>query len=659
MTSLPGASIHLAGRLEPAARNVGGVTLPHPSIQSVMRQYLADRGELFASKMMTQRIGYQLLKDFCRQQTPSMLYQFNFYEQIQAYENLGSETERGERAAEIYHTFILRELIKSPEAYSQSSVSSIQYFLTRNQYPQELFQPMIQEITQTLSENIFARFLSSKQFTRYCQWKNLQHNYRPVMTDFRIETRTGRGSFSEMYKCEKLDTGMIYAMKCFDKTRLKVKRATSLALNELKILVQLSGEHCPFLVQLIYAFQTAEKLCLILDNMDGCDLLTLIQGSTLLEPEARFFAAELVLGLEFLHKRTVVHRDLKPSNIVLSSSGHLKISDMCLACDFSKTLPTATVGTHGYMAPEVLEKGTAYGSSADWFSLGCVLYRLLQGHTPIQPNKMDDYRATNRHTVTMPLELPETFTPELTSLLRGLLEHDVRHRLGCCSVGAAGVKLHPFFHLVEWRMVYIQEYAPPLIPPRKRLIDPALPSEDVDRESITLMESNVEFYRDFSVTIPARWAEEVVETIFWDVNEETDRAEAIRASKQHGSDSKTDIRVCWNCIMHGYISIMDSPLGSRCYFYLHPGRMEWKKKGDRRKQLLLLSDIESVEEIKLKEKSCLEVRIRGRDTLVLKFDTEPELFQWKKELCTTHIERHRSRQHNANVNFMEDTEATS
>ena len=100
-----------------------------------------------------------------------------------------------------------------------------------------------------------------------------------------------------------------------------------------------------------------------------------------LNPDSHFlppFLSPAPLGLEHMHSRHVVYRDLKPANILLDEAGHVRISDLGLACDFSKKKPHASVGTHGYMAPEVLSKGTAYDSSADWFSLGCMLYKLLK-----------------------------------------------------------------------------------------------------------------------------------------------------------------------------------------------------------------------------------------------------------------------------------------
>lgn len=102
-----------------------------------------------------------------------------------------------------------------------------------------------------------------------------------------------------------------------------------------------------------------------------------------------------------MHKRFIVYRDLKPANILLDENGHVRISDLGLACDFSKKKPHASVGTHGYMAPEVLSKGTPYDSSADWFSFGCMLYKLLKGHSPFRQHKTKDKHEIDRMTLTM------------------------------------------------------------------------------------------------------------------------------------------------------------------------------------------------------------------------------------------------------------------
>ncbi|VDO94604.1 unnamed protein product [Schistosoma margrebowiei] len=115
--------------------------------------------------------------------------------------------------------------------------------------------------------------------------------------------------------------------------------------------------------------------------------------------------------------------------------GHVRISDLGLACDFSRRKPHASVGTHGYMAPEVLLKGCPYDSSADWFSLGCMLYKLLRGHSPFRHHKTKDKHEIDRMTMTMSLDIPDGMSCEMRSLLEGLLARDVCNRLGCMGRG--------------------------------------------------------------------------------------------------------------------------------------------------------------------------------------------------------------------------------
>jgi len=94
-----------------------------------------------------------------------------------------------------------------------------------------------------------------------------------------------------------------------------------------------------------YAFQTPDELCFILDLMNGDDLhYHLSQHGVFSDENMKFYAAEVISGLEHMHKRFVVYRDLKPANILLDENGHIRISDLGLACDFSRKKPDASVG---------------------------------------------------------------------------------------------------------------------------------------------------------------------------------------------------------------------------------------------------------------------------------------------------------------------------
>ncbi|XP_053219227.1 beta-adrenergic receptor kinase 2 isoform X1 [Podarcis raffonei] len=642
----------------PAARASKKITLPEPSIRSVMQKYLEERGELTFDKIFSQKIGFLLFKELCQMNMEEGVPQLKFYEEIKEYEKLDSEEDRLSRSRQIYDTYIMKELLSCSHPFSKPTVDHVQTHLAKKQVPPTLFQPYIEEICDSLRGKTFQMFLESDKFTRFCQWKNVELNIHLTMNDFSVHRIIGRGGFGEVYGCRKADTGKMYAMKCLDKKRIKMKQGETLALNERIMLSLVSTGDCPFIVCMTYAFHTPDKLCFILDLMNGGDLhYHLSQHGVFSEKEMRFYATEIILGLEHMHNRFVVYRDLKPANILLDEHGHVRISDLGLACDFSKKKPHASVGTHGYMAPEVLQKGTAYDSSADWFSLGCMLFKLLRGHSPFRQHKTKDKHEIDRMTLTVNVELPESFSPELKSLLEGLLQRDVSKRLGCQGSGAQEVKEHPFFKGIDWQYVYLQKYTPPLIPPRGEVN--AADAFDIgsfdeeDTKGIKLLDSDQELYKNFPLVISERWQQEVVETVYDAVNSDTDKIEARKRAKNKQLGHEEDYALGKDCIMHGYMLKLGNPFltqWQRRYFYLFPNRLEWRGEGEsrdtwrtytkrrKRQNLLTMEQILSVEETQIKDKKCILLRIKGGKQFVLQCESDPEFVQWKKELTETFTE---------------------
>uniref|UniRef100_A0A8C7B9I3 G protein-coupled receptor kinase n=1 Tax=Neovison vison TaxID=452646 RepID=A0A8C7B9I3_NEOVI len=345
-TSVPGL-VGLAGA--PGALAHRGP--PSLSIRSVMQKYLEDRGEVTFEKIFSQKLGYLLFRDFCLKHLEEAKPLVEFYEEIKKYEKLETEEERLARSREVFDTYIMKELLACSHPFSKSATEHVQGHLVKKQVPPDLFQPYIEEICQNLRGDVFQKFIESDKFTRFCQWKNVELNIHLTMNDFSVHRIIGRGGFGEVYGCRKADTG---------------KMARACHRGSLRSRARRGSAHSPPLF--------------ILDLMNGGDLhYHLSQHGVFSEADMRFYAAEIILGLEHMHNRFVVYRDLKPANILLDEHGHVRISDLGLACDFSKKKPHASVGTHGYMAPEVLQKGVAYDSSADWFSLGCMLFKLLRG----------------------------------------------------------------------------------------------------------------------------------------------------------------------------------------------------------------------------------------------------------------------------------------
>ncbi|XDC51849.1 hypothetical protein R6Z07M_003031 [Ovis aries] len=189
----------------------------------------------------------------------------------------------------------------------------------------ELFSACVQSVHDYLRGEPFHEYLDSMYFDRFLQWKRLER--QPVTKNtFRQYRVLGKGGFGEVCACQVRATGKMYACKRLEKKRIKKRRGESMALNEKQILEKVSSR---FVVNLAYAYETKDALCLVLTIMNGGDLKFHIynMGNPGFEEErALFYAAEILCGLEDLHHENTVYRDLKPENILLDDYGHIRIS---------------------------------------------------------------------------------------------------------------------------------------------------------------------------------------------------------------------------------------------------------------------------------------------------------------------------------------------
>ena len=144
----------------------------------------------------------------------------------------------------------MKELLSSSHTYTKKTLESVQTHLAKcstaqinkTPLPVILFEPYKKEICDTLNGRLFQKFMESEKYTRFCQWKNYELNIQLTMNDFSVHRIIGRGGFGEVYGCRKADTGKMYAMKCLDKKRIKMKQGESLALNERSMLSSVSSE---------------------------------------------------------------------------------------------------------------------------------------------------------------------------------------------------------------------------------------------------------------------------------------------------------------------------------------------------------------------------------------------------------------------------------
>jgi serine/threonine protein kinase len=166
---------------------------------------------------------------------------------------------------------------------------------------------------------------------------------------FNVLYPIGKGGFGKVWKVETKKSKQIYAMKEMSKVKVINKKSVTSVMNEKEFLSKLNH---PFLVNMTSAFQDREHLYLIMDYLDGGDLRYHLGNKRYFsEKETKFFVANILIGLEYMHKNKIIHRDIKPENLVLDSQGYLRVTDLGISREFRQNNSQDTSGTPGYMAP--------------------------------------------------------------------------------------------------------------------------------------------------------------------------------------------------------------------------------------------------------------------------------------------------------------------
>ena len=280
------------------------------------------------------------------------------------------------------------------------------------------------------------------------------------LTDFELLRVVGQGAFGKVFQVRRKDTGAVYAMKVLKKARILQKDHMSYLQAERTILT--SVVH-PFIVTLRHSFQCPTKLYMVMDFVNGGHLFfQLYNQGIFTEEQARLYTAEIVQAVAHLHSLGFVHRDLKPENVLLDAQGHVKITDFGLSKGDMTDEPSTNslCGTIEYMAPEII-KGKGHGKGVDWWSVGILLYEMLNGLPPFRSNnkaKLQKQIAQER------VKLPTHLTSDACSLLKGLLHKDPTKRLGYGEKGSEDVMKHPFFKPINWRKLEKLEVPPLFIP---------------------------------------------------------------------------------------------------------------------------------------------------------------------------------------------------
>jgi serine/threonine protein kinase len=241
----------------------------------------------------------------------------------------------------------------------------------------------------------------------------------------------------------------------------------------------------PFIVSLKYAFQTEQKLYLIMDYIPGGELFSRLNAENyFLESQAAFYAAEIVLVFEHLHNIDTIYRDLKPENILIQVDGHICLTDFGLAKrEIVDSSARTFCGTLAYMAPEMILLDKPYGKPADWWALGALIFEMLTGRTPFTASNNKDLQ---NKILTSKLVIPERLSLPAKNIIKGLLNRNVDKRLGSGPKGIEKLKKHSFFEGIDWTKLSRKQINPPFKPILKNSSDTSFFDEKFTRQIPTL-----------------------------------------------------------------------------------------------------------------------------------------------------------------------------
>lgn len=342
-----------------------------------------------------------------------------------------------------------------------------------------------------------------------------QRDGKLKLMHFRRIKQLGAGDVGLVDLVQLQGTDYKFAMKTLDKYEMQERNKVARVLTECSILGAV--DH-PFLATLYCTIQTDTHLHFVMEYCDGGELYGLLNSQPkkrLKEEHVRFYAAEVLLALQYLHLLGYIYRDLKPENILLHHTGHVLLTDFDLSYSKGVTTPrvervagggaaggsgaggvrsprkstsgkhssaaaaatsndsflllaepaaraNSFVGTEEYLAPEVIN-AAGHGPAVDWWSLGILIYELVYGTTPFRGARRDE---TFENIIKAPLRFPTkpTVSAECQDLIEKLLVKDVSRRLGS-KTGANEIKAHPWFKGINWAL--LRNESPPYVPRRQ------------------------------------------------------------------------------------------------------------------------------------------------------------------------------------------------
>ncbi|XP_020283793.1 cAMP-dependent protein kinase catalytic subunit-like [Pseudomyrmex gracilis] len=278
------------------------------------------------------------------------------------------------------------------------------------------------------------------------------------LDDFDRFRTLGTGAFGRVILVKYKPTSTYYAMKMLDKAKIVKMKQVDHARNEKRILQSISF---PFTVFMKFCFKDNSYLYMVLPFVNGGEMFThLRRMGKFDESLARFYAAQVVLALEYLHHCSLIYRDLKPENILIQNTGYIMMTDFGFCKMLNNGRAWTLCGTPEYLAPEViLSKG--YNKAIDWWSFGVLIYEMNAGYPPFysrDPIKIYEKIVAGKY------KFAHHFGDELRDIIKNILQVDITRRYGNLKDGSMDIKKHRWFKSIDWIEIYHQKVTPSFIP---------------------------------------------------------------------------------------------------------------------------------------------------------------------------------------------------
>ena len=297
------------------------------------------------------------------------------------------------------------------------------------------------------------------------------------------------------------------------KVKIIDRRSEISIINERNFLSKLNN---PFIVNMYFAFQDFSNLYLVMDLLTGGDLrYQIVRHKTFNEIQTKFFLANIILGLEYIHSKNIIHRDIKPENLVMENTGYIRITDFGVAKINMKDNSSETSGTPGYMAPEVLFVQN-HSFPCDFFAIGVIGFEFMLGVRPYLGRSRQEIKEVvfNFQAKIYDEDIPENWSKESVDFINKLLLRKPNKRLGYKN-GINELKKHIWFKDIDWEKLEKKEVEAPFLPDKN--------SENFDKEYCeeidNVSEETIERYRQYI-------ADELFPDVFqgytfcnWDVGE--------------------------------------------------------------------------------------------------------------------------------------------